>query len=67
MLKLTRKVQQAVVVHPRGKPDEALTMRIVDIVPNAVCIGYDGDGYEIHRAEKFSNRRNESRGYTTNK
>ena len=31
MLKLTRKVQQAVVIHPRGKPDEALTMRVVDI------------------------------------
>ena len=31
MLKITRKVQQAVVVHPRGKPDEALTMRVVDI------------------------------------
>ena len=67
MLKLTRKVQQAVVVPPRGNPDDALTMRVVDIVPNAVCIGYEGDGYEIHRAEKFSNRRNESRGYTTNK
>jgi sRNA-binding carbon storage regulator CsrA len=67
MLKLTRKVQQAVVVHPRGKPDEALTMRVVDIVPNAVCIGYAGDGYEIHRAEKFSNIRNESHGITNNK
>ncbi len=51
----------------KGVSHEALTMRVVDIVPNAVCIGYDGDGYEIHRAEKFSNRRNESRGYTTNK
>ena len=62
MLKITRKVQQAVVVHPRGKPDEALTMRVVDIVPNAVCIGLAGDGYEIHRAEKFSEIREESQG-----
>ena len=67
MLKITRKVQQAVVVHPRGKPDESLTMRVVDIVPNAVCIGYAGDGYEIHRAEKFNNMRNESYDITNNK
>ena len=60
MLKLTRKVQQAVVVHPRGNPDDALTMRVVDIVPNAVCIGYEGDGYEIHRSEVFRKRRNKS-------
>ena len=62
MLKITRKIQQAVVIHPRGKPDEALTMRVVEIVPNAVCIGYAGDGYEIHRAEKFSEIREESQG-----
>ena len=67
MLKLTRKVQQAVVIHPRGKPDESLTMRVVDIVPNAVCIDLAGDGYEIHRAEKFSNIRNESHDITNNK
>jgi len=67
MLKLTRKVQQAVVVHPRGEPDNCLTMRVVDIVPNAVCIGYDGSGYEIHRAEVFNNRRNKSNDYANNK
>ena len=67
MLKLTRKVQQAVVIHPRSKPDESLTMRVVDIVPNAVCIGYAGDGYEIHRAEVFNNRRNKSNDYANDK
>ena len=69
MLKITRKIQQAVVIHPRGKPDEALTMRVVDIVPNAVCIGLAGDGYEIHRAEKFSEyaMRNKSHDITNNK
>jgi|TARA_B100001971_G_scaffold93856_1_gene86658 sRNA-binding carbon storage regulator CsrA len=60
MLKLTRKVQQAIVVHPRGAPDDALTLRVVDIVPNAVCLGLAGDGYEIHRAEKFNDMRNKS-------
>ncbi len=60
MLKLTRKVQQAVVIHPRGNPEKALTMRVMDIVPNAVCIGYAGDQYEIHRAEIFNEIRKES-------
>jgi|TARA_B100001971_G_C18237714_1_gene568523 sRNA-binding carbon storage regulator CsrA len=60
MLKLTRKVQQAIVVHPRGAPDTTLTLRVMDIVPNAVCLGLVGDGYEIHRAEKFNDMRNES-------
>tara|TARA_Y100000310_G_C20274027_1_gene619379 strand:- start:30 stop:194 length:165 start_codon:yes stop_codon:yes gene_type:complete len=47
-------------VHPRGAPDSALTLRVVDIVPNAVCLGLAGDGYEIHRAEIFNDMRNES-------
>ena len=67
MLKLTRKIQQAIVVHPRGVPEEALTLRVVDIVPNAVCLGMAGDGYEIHRAEKFNDMRNKSNDRTTNK
>jgi sRNA-binding carbon storage regulator CsrA len=68
MLKLTRKIQQAIVVHPRGIPEEALTLRVVDIVPNAVCLGIAGDGYEIHRAEKFNTDiRNKSNDRTTKK
>ena len=60
MLKLTRKNQQGVVVHPRGNPDNVLVMRVVDIVPNAVLMGFDGGDYEIHRSEVFSDRRNKS-------
>ena len=62
MLKLTRKNQQGVVVHPRGNPDNVLVMRVVDIVPNAVLMGFDGGDYEIHRSEVFSDRRNKSDG-----
>ena len=60
MLKLTRKNQQGVVVHPRGNPDNVLVMRVIDIVPNAVLMGFDGGDYEIHRSEVFSKRRNKS-------
>ncbi len=60
MLKLTRKNQQGVVLHPRGNPDNVIVMRVIDIVPNAVLVGFDGGDYEIHRSEVFSNRRNKS-------
>ena len=52
-LKLTRTVQQAIVVHPKDDPDKCLTIRVMDIVPNAVCLGLMGDDYSIVRAEKF--------------
>ena len=67
MLKLTRKNQQGVVVHPRGNPDNVLVMRVVDIVPNAVLMGFDGGDYEIHRREVFSSRRNKSNDNKHNK
>ena len=46
-LKLTRTVQQAIVVHPKDDPDKCLTIRVMDIVPNAVCLGLMGDGTYI--------------------
>ena len=67
MLRLKRKNQQAVVVHPRGNPDNALVMRGGDIVPNAVLMGFDGGDYEIHRSEVFSKRRNKSSAVKHNK
>ena len=67
MLKLTRKNQQGGVVHPRGNPDNVLVMRVVDIVPNAVLMGFDGGDYEIHRSEVFSDRRNKSDDVKHNK
>ena len=60
MLKLTRNVQQAIVAHPKDDPDKCLTIRVMDIVPNAVCIGLAGEEYAICRAEKFNDMRNAS-------
>ena len=66
-LKLTRTVQQAIVVHPKDDPDKCLTIRVMDIVPNAVCIGLAGDEYAICRAEKFNDTRNASYDNASNK
>ena len=57
-LKLTRTVQQAIVVHPKDDPEKFLMIRVMDIVPNAVCHGLMGDEYSICRAEKFGENNN---------
>lgn len=57
-LKLTRTVQQAIVAHPKDEPDKCLTIRVMDVVPNAVCLGLMGDEYSICRAEKFGQKNN---------
>ena len=53
MLKLTRKTQQAVVVYPKGKKENALVIRVVDIVPNCVGLGFEGSDYAVVSSEIF--------------
>ena len=52
-LRLTRKVQQGVVINLKGKRDKPLVIRVFDIVPNTVGLGFDGDDYEVVRAEIY--------------
>ena len=55
MLKLTRKTQQGVVVTPKGQSDlTPLVIRVVDIVPGTVGLGFDGEDYEIVRSEIYN-------------
>ena len=55
MLKLTRKTQQGVVVSPKGRSDiNPLVIRVVDIVPGTVGLGFDGEDYEIVRSEIYN-------------
>jgi sRNA-binding carbon storage regulator CsrA len=54
MLKLTRKSQQGVVVNLRGQKDKPLVIRVMDIVPNSVGLGFDGEDYEIVRSEIYN-------------
>jgi len=53
-LRLTRKVQQGVVINLKGKRDKPLVIRVLDIVPNTVGLGFDGDDYEVVRAEIYN-------------
>jgi|TARA_B100001971_G_scaffold185299_1_gene184503 sRNA-binding carbon storage regulator CsrA len=54
MLKLTRKVQQGVVVNPRGQKDKPLVIRVLDLVPNSVGLGFEGEDYEVVRTEIYN-------------
>ena len=53
-LRLTRKVQQGVVINLKGKRDKPLVIRVLDLVPNTVGLGFDGDDYEVVRAEIYN-------------
>ncbi len=53
-LRLTRKVQQAVVVNPKGQKNKPLVIRVLDMVPNTVGLGFDGEDYEVVRTEIYN-------------
>jgi hypothetical protein len=54
-LRLTRGHQQGVVVRKKEKSgNKPLVIRVLDIVPNSVGLGFDGDDYEVIRAEIFN-------------
>ena len=53
-LRLTRKVQQGVVINPRGQKEKPLVIRVMDIVPNSVGLGFDGEDYEVVRTEIYN-------------
>jgi len=52
-LRLTRKVQQGVVINPKGQKDKPLVIRVLDMVPNTVGLGFDGEDYEVVRTEIY--------------
>ena len=57
-LRLTRKVQQGVVINPRGQKDKPLVIRVLDVVPNSVGLGFDGEDYEVVRSEIYKGEQN---------
>jgi hypothetical protein len=52
-LRLTRKVQQGVVVNLKEQPQKRLVIRCLDMVGNTVGLGFDGDDYEVVRTEIY--------------
>jgi hypothetical protein len=60
VLKLTRKTQQAVVVHPTGEPQKPLVIRVVEALPGISTLAFDGAGYSVIRVEIFNDQGNET-------
>ena len=56
MLKLTRKTQQAVVIHPTDEPKKPLVIRVVEALPGISTLAFDGAGYSVIRAEIFNDK-----------
>ncbi len=56
MLKLQRLKMQGVVVHPNDKPEDTLTITVLETVPGGVGLGFDGDGFRVIRSEIFIDR-----------
>ena len=54
MLKLTRKLQQGVMVKPLGKTDEPMLIRILEVLPNSVGLGFEGMDYKVIRSEIYN-------------
>ena len=53
MLKLTRKLQQGVMVQPVTKTDEPMLIRILEVLPNSVGLGFEGMDYQVIRSEIY--------------
>jgi sRNA-binding carbon storage regulator CsrA len=66
-LRLTRKVQQGVVINLKGKRDKPLVIRVLDIVPNTVGLGFDGDDYEVVRTEIYKGGNDTDDKFSTSK
>ena len=51
MLKLKRNVQQSVVIHPKGDPENCITVTVFDTAPGSVGLGFEGEGFKVVRSE----------------
>jgi len=53
MLKLTRKLQQGVMLQPIGETTEPVLIRVLEILPNQVGLGFEGTDYKVIRSEIY--------------
>lgn len=54
MLKLTRKLQQGVMLQPIGETTEPVLIRVLEILPNQVGLGFEGTDYKVIRSEIYN-------------
>ena len=54
MLLLHRKQNQSVICHKDGDEDKPLVVRVCEVFPTHVTIGFEGDGWTCVRKEIFN-------------
>lgn len=62
MLLLHRKQNQSVICHKTGEEDQTLTVRVCEVFPDHVTIGFEGDGYSVIRKEIFQTKESTMKG-----
>jgi sRNA-binding carbon storage regulator CsrA len=55
MLKIERRRGQAIVLEPVSTTDQPMILRVVEILPNSVGIGFEGTDYRVIRSEIYKN------------
>ena len=53
MLMMTRKAQQGVVIYPKSETTNPMTIRVTEIIPGTVGLGFEGMDYEVVRSEIY--------------
>ena len=59
MLKMTRKTQQGVVIYPKHATTNPMTIRVTEIIPGTVGLGFEGLDYEVVRSEIYKTEERE--------
>jgi sRNA-binding carbon storage regulator CsrA len=62
MLLLHRKQDESVICHKHGEEDKPLVVRVCEVFPTHVTIGFEGDGYKIIRKEIFQTEKSTMKG-----
>jgi sRNA-binding carbon storage regulator CsrA len=66
-LKLGRKSQQTIVLKPNKATTEPMVIRVLEVLPNAVGLGFDGDDYAVIRGEIYEEREDTHERYKVTK
>ena len=59
MLMMTRKAQQGVVIYPKSETTNPMTIRVTEIIPGTVGLGFEGLDYEVVRSEIYKTEERE--------
>ena len=60
MLMMTRKAQQGVVIYPKCETTSPMAIRVTEIIPGTVGLGFEEMDYEVIRSDIYTTERIET-------